>query len=73
MTVATKVKCPNCGKEVKSVKMHERYCIALHPELAEPPPESEVVIPEPEPVEKPPDIGIENKEVRIFGRPLFLW
>jgi len=44
MTVATKekVKCPNCGKEgIKSLKQHERYCIALHPELAPSPPENE--------------------------------
>jgi len=43
MTAATKVKCPNCGKEgIKSLSMHEKHCIALHPELAEPPPENEV-------------------------------
>ena len=55
--VATKVKCPNCGKEgIKSLKMHEKYCIALHPELAPPPPE---------PIPEPQDIVADNKEVRI--------
>ena len=62
--VATKVKCPNCGKAVKSVKMHEKYCIALHPELAPPPPED---IPQDaaEPVRDPQDVVADNKEARI--------
>ena len=77
MTVATKekVKCPNCGKEgIKNLKMHEKYCIALHPELAPPAPEPElpVVVGEPEISPEQENIpikleieSVDNKEVRI--------